>query len=477
MREGRSASAELSMLAVLHAAVLFLFLSWRYGGMEPGARFLAGWLVLPAPVITACALWRMPPDLRRRALWIIVPLALFALQIGIGALNPCRKEYLYWDTPVLRAVDFVRWLPTSALPGATIGDFGLNAGLALCGLNLMLTRPARPLLRGVLWLVAINGLVLAGVGTVFHLRDATAILGKVPSPNPNFFSTFVYHNHWGAFALLCAGSVWSLALYIERRTAPTPLTQTPAPFLGLIGLVIITAIPLSSARAATVAAGLLMLGTGALLAIRLTRRMRDRSSDAPRRIGMIITAMCVAAFGLMLTRETWRKELAQSREQIADFRGGGIGDARFTIYGDTLRLIAERPVFGWGWQSFQYVYPEVQSEIPRMQSRISRYAVLDAHNDWLQLLAETGVGGLLLLTGVFVGILRWPGGRRPWVRAPQSNLAITLAALGALALVDFPMACPAVVLTAAILLGVAGEMARGSAQDGLRTNRSGHNTG
>lgn len=457
------ATLPLGKIAVLHAAVLGVFLSWRFGGMEPTTRLIATWLCLPAPVLLALA-FRTGRVAWRQTLWILVPLTLLCVQVGASLGNPSRALYQFWDTPVLRAAPHVAWLPSTPLPSATLADFTLNAGLVLTGLNLMFCRPSRPWLRGLLWVTVISGAALAVVGTVFHLRGADMILGAIPSPNPNFFATFVYHNHWGAYALLAGGAALGLLLHTERRTSPRPLTRTHVPVLALTAAVILCSIPLSSGRASTVAALVLAGGSGLLIAGRLLRRLRRSSpGDTPRRVGLAVTVLTVLCFGLLLGGESWRKELGQTREQMADLGSGGIGDARLVIYRDTWDLFRERPVFGWGWQSFQYVYTDVQSEIPRMHARSGRYAVLDAHNDWLQLATEIGLWGCACLAAALWGCWRWSRGRLR--SAPQSALVLTLSSLGLLALVDFPLACPAVVLTAATLLAVACETARGTSGD------------
>ncbi|MFH1497265.1 MAG: O-antigen ligase family protein [Verrucomicrobiota bacterium] len=450
-------------IAVVHAAVLGLFLAWRFGGMEPGARWIAAWLCLPAPGLLALALLTRRTE-PARAAWVLAPLALLCVQVGASLLNPSRQSYQFWDTEVLRAAPHIGWLPSTPLPTATATDFLLNAGLVLTGLNLMFCHPPRAWLRGLLWLIAGNGMVLAVVGTIFRLQGAELILGRQPSPNPNFFATFVYHNHWGAYAILAAGAALGLLLHTERRTAPRPLTRTHVPLLALVAAVILCTIPLSSARASTVAAAVLAGGAGLLIAGRLARRLRRSGpGDNLRRAGLVATVLIVGLFGLLQGSASWRREFDQTREQITDLRTGGIGDARLVIYRDTWELIRARPVFGWGWQSFQYVYPGVQSEIPRMHARTGRQAVLDAHNDWLQLLAETGLWGCTCLGAALWGCWRWGKGR---LRSPpQSVLLLTLGALGLLALVDFPFACPAIMLTAATLLAIGAETARGTSED------------
>lgn len=60
---------------------------------------------------------------------------------------------------------------------------------------------------------------------------------------------------------------------------------------------------------------------------------------------------------------------------------------RVVVWGDTLRMIKARPAFGWGLSTYKWIYPRFRS--PRLRAEINY-----AHNDYLHILAETGVIGL-----------------------------------------------------------------------------------
>lgn len=440
-------------LAVIHAAALMLFLAWRFGGMEPLARAIAGWAVLPAPVLTALA-WRAAGrDSRRQFRWILVPVLLLAAQVIASAFNPNMRVLKLWGEVGLAARPHLAWLPSSPYPQATLADFGLNLGLLLVALNLMLAHPSRRWLRALASGIALNTAALAATGTLFKLSGATTILGRTPSPNPNFFATFVYHNHWGAMALLGAGAAAGLAFYHNRRRTEG-FWQSSAPFWLLVAAVILLAIPLSSGRSSTFAA-LAFAGACGILLLRDTGRGRLRLAA-----GLLAAAAAGAVVVFVLAQRTLRNEYAETTRLVSELRQGGIGDARRVIYGDTWRLIRERPWFGWGWESFQYVYPRVQSPIPLMQTQQREQYVLDAHSDWLQLPAEVGVTGTAFVLAALAGWLRWAG-PRGWRGPPSREFLLACGALALLAMVDFPAACPAVVLTAACLLAGGAELGRG----------------
>src|SRR4051812_25912536 len=103
------------VLAVAHALGLIVFLSWRFGGMEPVSRQFAGCIAAAAPVITALAWLRADPRLRRRFLGVAVPLAAFVLLVLISATNPNMRILTSDGTAEALAPrdDYVRFLPSS----------------------------------------------------------------------------------------------------------------------------------------------------------------------------------------------------------------------------------------------------------------------------------------------------------------------------------------------------------------------------
>jgi hypothetical protein len=62
------------------------------------------------------------------------------------------------------------------------------------------------------------------------------------------------------------------------------------------------------------------------------------------------------------------------------------GGTRLTIDRDCLHMLLKRPFLGWGLGTFPVVYPE-------FRSFYTTFFVNQAHNDYLQLLVETGLAG------------------------------------------------------------------------------------
>jgi len=128
-------------------------------------------------------------------------------------------------------------------------------------------------------------------------------------------------------------------------------------------------------------------------------------------------------------------------------------DTRFQIDRDTLHMFAQRPILGWGLGTFETVYPQFRSFYTNL-------LVDKAHNDYLQLLAETGLIGFGIMIWFLVSAFRravpkirnWPS---------DVNGALALAAVIGIAgilvhsLVDFNLEIPANALLFYVLCAVA----------------------
>ena len=128
-------------------------------------------------------------------------------------------------------------------------------------------------------------------------------------------------------------------------------------------------------------------------------------------------------------------------------------DIRFKINRDSLHMFAQRPILGWGLGTFETVYPQFRSFYTDL-------LVDKAHNDYLQLLAETGAGGFAIMIWFLVAGFRaaWPKIRQ-W--PSNVNGAVALVAVVGISgilvhsLVDFNLEIPANALLFYVLCAVA----------------------
>jgi O-antigen ligase len=84
-------------------------------------------------------------------------------------------------------------------------------------------------------------------------------------------------------------------------------------------------------------------------------------------------------------------------------------------------MLVKRPLLGWGLGAFPIVYPE-------FRSFYTTFFVNQAHNDYLQLLAETGLAGFSIAVWFLVLVFRHAAGKlENW--AGTASGALTMAAL------------------------------------------------
>jgi O-antigen ligase len=135
-------------------------------------------------------------------------------------------------------------------------------------------------------------------------------------------------------------------------------------------------------------------------------------------------------------------------------RLGNLGPGiRLNITKDCMRMFSHRPMWGWGLGTFPTVYPSYRSFYTNL-------FVNEAHNDYAQLLVETGLIGFGLMLWFLVRLYRYgfPTSRRwefKWDGAV--SLAALLACTGLLlhSFVDFNLQIPANAAVFYMLCGLA----------------------
>jgi O-antigen ligase len=432
---------------LLHVTVLLLFSSWAFGGNIWWARLtlsIWGSLALPLCIAAFVQGHGRGRHARRKLGWLIPP-ALYAGLVFASTYNPSFATTLIDGSPLLahKGAAHPQW-PSTVSAAQSIDSLWFGAGLYLSAFNLAVVIRSRRALHFLLILISANALVLAVVGTVQKLADAGFYFGGATSPNPKFFATFIYYNHWGAFMVLCLATTAGLLFNQARHHRGRDLWQSPfsAALVGFLFIAISG--PLSASRAATVMSALLVaVATGHAL-VRLSTALRH----AHRPVWPAATTL-LAVVALTITAVGWLGFRGISERyhqtQVALGQNQSLWGERLDVYADTAVLAQRQPLFGWGLNSYDIAFQLIR-ERPIAANRQYESSYATAHNDWLQSLAETGIVGtaLLLLTlGVpLAGLTRRKLGH-PLVAYPLLGLAIVLL----YALIEFPFSCGAFLIT------------------------------
>jgi O-antigen ligase len=302
-------------------------------------------------------------------LWIV-------RQASLGELTVFGSP-LFYPMGAFAALVFLQLIAgRSAYRQATIHGALLYCAYAtFCFLGVQCLRKTSQI-RFLAYAVCGYGFLVAAFGLLQSLSsDGGLYWIRVPRSGGWIYGPYVNHNHYAGLMellvpipLVLAFSQWGRG----RRQKGLAITAAA---------VMAATIFLSGSRGGMVAFAVEM----AVLAGFLVRRKKGRST------ALALGAFLVIVAGLL----TWlggaelSKRLASIQTETATEISGG---TRLAIAHDGLKMFARKPLLGWGLGTFPDVYPQYRSFYTNL-------FVNQAHNDYLQLLIETGAIGF--------GIMLW----------------------------------------------------------------------
>jgi len=442
--EKRSGNANrLEVLALAHVAVLLVFTAWDFGGETDFARLAICWwgsLALPLAGLV-CTRRLARRDGLPAALQWLWPLAAFDGLVLLSTLNPSYSYAMIGGARALVHTGARSSWPSSALPAASLRELWQFNAIYLSCFNLVIAVIRRRVLRTLLFIFSVNALALAVMGTFQKLANAPGIyFGLQHSPNSEFFATFIYHNHWGAYVTLCTAAALGLLFHHARHSGGGE-RHSPV-FFGLVGtLFLAAAIPLSTSRSGALLVSALLAGA---LVYWLRQVSRQRRASGRSMAGAVALAVAVIAFAVtgiyLLGRPIIDRRVDTTRRQLEAIRLRGNLGNRTQLYADTWRMARQQIWFGWGLGTYGVVFQTFNQQVS-VEGWVPFYR--EAHSDWLQALAEVGLLGTVLLVLMaavpLTAVLR--------LGPPGAVPAYLLAGCGLLAvyaLVEFPFANPAV---------------------------------
>lgn len=379
------------------AASMLAITPWLFGGNSAQGYYVLLWG--GRACVVPLVMWIIASFLRRKnpgtEFWLpVICWGLLALQVVVSTSNRSSAPVAPWLGNGFTAIPHDDRWPSTAFKQATQleGWFWLSLGLmAFTARNVGLTLAQ---LRSLLWLVVGTATILALAGLPFKFSGQMLILGRWPAPEWYFYSTFLYHNHWCAFALLAV----ALAVALFEHSANLLVRCG----LGAAGGVIAASAPLSTSRLGTLAMGAFGLIVIAKALLRKRRHPpKTPSKSLPLLAGFTLLGLLAFGGGTLYFyhargtpggHRTWSGVLASNPFGI-----------RQTIAEDTIPMIEDKPWFGWGLGGYGGAFRFYQRPETRIVHNNGRITLYDhPHNDWLERLAELGfVGfGLFLTPGI-----------------------------------------------------------------------------
>jgi O-antigen ligase len=354
--------------------------------------------------------------------WLTVAISAYCLVSAVNVYSTFYPEALRWDY----RKDYLNWLPHSFDGARTWQAFWTCLGLALSfwairdwllgkveaeerrqrrapppgGDDSAPLLPAR--LRRLLWVLALNGTLLAVEGIAQRLQGGGKLLFLItPRVNPGGetqFGPYAYRaNASQYFNLLwpvCLGFWWMLNRSVGSRRK--------ARHLILVGCGVMAACPIiSTSRAgALITVGIVVLAAVFLSATHFLLGAQQPQDRRTRRITLACLFLCLAgalALGFALGWKSLKPRMAQLSEGF---------EGREAMYEAARPMAEDYPWFGTGPGTFETVF-----QLYRKQT--DTYWPAQLHNDWLETRITFGGLGSALIALAFVAVvLRWfaPGG-------------------------------------------------------------------
>ena len=279
--------------------------------------------------------------------------------------------------------------------------------------------------------LAVLGFALAASGSVQEFTAGGKLYWiRSPKFGGPIFGPYVNRNHY-------AGVMEMLFPFALAGSLKHGLGGSKRVLLAFASLLMIATVFLCGSRGGFIAIVLQIVFFGVLIFWR------------SRHVGVVLSLtllfVITAAFGTWLGSDRLLGRLAEVNKE------GG----RIQLVKDSMRMFREHPVTGWGLGTFPVVYP-------KFRSFATDFYVNEAHNDFIQLLVETGILGFS--TGVALLILVFHRGIqniRSTVFGSWRTIAVCASLVGVVglsvhSLFDFNLQIPANALLFYVLCAVAG---------------------
>lgn len=412
------------------------------------------------------------------------PLALFGF-FGLlvwAQLLPLPASFLALLSPETVAVQQgVSSFRISLDPNQTQIYAALTFAYFSCFIVALLTVRDKERLDKLALLIVGAGLLQAIIGVLLFSVGATYRIFFFEIAHNRVFGTFGYHNHFAGYMEICLSVGIGLMLarlgaekseqignWKHKLVKVFDFILSPKMRLRMMLIILVIALVLTRSRMGNAGFFAAMLIVG-LIAIVLSRKM------APATIGLIASLIIidVVIVGTWVglekvverVRDTGMVQEIGAREESVELR---TEVARYSV-----DLVRDFPVLGTGAGSFYNTY---------LRYRTPRELYWDhAHNDYVEIAADTGVLGLGILAGFVVltaakAILILMRRRSSLPRGVAFGSLMAIVAIAIHSTVDFNLQLPANALTLVIVMAMvwmAGALPQGGGRSPGERSRSG----
>ncbi|MEI6346131.1 MAG: O-antigen ligase family protein [bacterium] len=206
-------------------------------------------------------------------------------------------------------------------------------------------------------------------------------------------------------------AIFLLLRYVKKYAGTTQWSAWLPSLYGVVALIDFIVLYYTATRGALigVVAGVLVIALGLTLGTFFSSTLSDKEQVLLRKIGgsiLIVVLLGIGALFLGKNSDFVKKSEVLSRfSNLATFKVASIaegeGKSRFNIWSMALDGVKERPILGWGQESFNYLFykyysPEMYDQEPWFDR---------AHNVFLDWLVAGGFLGLLSYLSIFAALI------------------------------------------------------------------------
>ena len=289
-----------------------------------------------------------------------------------------------------------------------------------------------------------------GTTKIFWIIDVSS-----GSRGIHHFGTHINRNHFSGYMAMVIPL--SLGLLISRfgnitfyktMTWRSILTKFESYLLGNILLIFAIMVMISALFLSLSRGGILSFAVATVVFITLigfSRRAKSVIGKGRILIGSV--TVLILAFLFL----TWIG-IGPILNRLSDFSDQSVS-IRYHISKNTLKMAKDFPVFGTGLGTFQYLYPKYDT----LEEEKSFYD--HAHNDYVELLSDSGLIGLLIVLGGIVVFFSkimpiWWRGSDPYAKGVTLGGVCGVIAIICNSFADFNLHIPANALFLSFILGL-----------------------
>lgn len=334
----------------------------------------------------------------------LIPLLLFLLFILLQIV-PLPPMVIKWLSPHAFDIHQTIWSLTdteygmtlSINPKATVLQFFRYSTYVLYYILTVQLLKDKSMLQTTVLIIAFFGGLLAFSSILqFYLTEDMALWFRHSPSNSIVVGPYANHNHYAGLMEMMFPVVLGLFLFYRPRIGNTSLIKGIAEMfaqekanihilIGASALLIVVSIFVSLSRGAMISTCLALF----LFTFLLLKRRINKSNTMLLIAVIMIAALTIGWFG-------WD----QIFDRFASLKKaqGVIYESRLDFWKDTSSIIRSYPITGSGIGTFPHIYPS-------HRTIISGFFLTHAHNDYLELLAESGLVGFGLITCFFLSFI------------------------------------------------------------------------